>query len=99
MNATLLSEPSSAEFPGWARQAIDRFLRKKLTPLDRLWINPDLVMTAAGMTPDPWQARLLRSTSERVLLLCHRQAGNSEGAAALAVHTALLQPKSLVLLL
>lgn len=56
-------------------------------------------MTQAGLTPDPWQQMLLRSTSDRMLLLTHRQAGKSQTAAALALQTALLQPKSLVLLL
>jgi len=52
-----------------------------------------------GLEPDPWQARFLRSASPRVLLNCARQAGKSTMAATLAVHTALYEPKSLVLLL
>jgi hypothetical protein len=51
------------------------------------------------MTPDPWQETLLRSSSRRLLLLCSRQTGKSELAAALALHTALCQPGALVLLL
>jgi hypothetical protein len=46
----------------------------------------------------PWQRALLRSTSDKVLLLCHRQAGKSTATAALAVHTALSEPGSLILL-
>jgi hypothetical protein len=56
-------------------------------------------MTAAGLTPDPWQRTLLHSISDRLLVLCTRQAGKSETAAALALHIALLQPGALVLLL
>jgi hypothetical protein len=56
-------------------------------------------MTAAGMFPDQWQTNLLRSHSEQLLLLCSRQAGKSQTAAALALLTALLQPGSLTLLL
>jgi hypothetical protein len=56
-------------------------------------------MTATGMTPDPWQQRLLRSCADRLLVLTHRQAGKSWSTAAVALHTALLQPKSLTLLL
>jgi hypothetical protein len=52
-----------------------------------------------GWTPDPWQRDLLRSTAPRVLLNCCRQAGKSTAVAALALHTALGQPGSLVLLL
>jgi hypothetical protein len=51
------------------------------------------------MEPDPWQLDLLRSAAPRLLVLCTRQAGKSEVAAALALHTALLQPGALVLLL
>jgi Terminase large subunit, T4likevirus-type, N-terminal len=54
---------------------------------------------ATGLTPDPWQAHLLRSTESRVLLNCCRQAGKSTMAATLAVHAAVYQPDSLVLLL
>ena len=56
-------------------------------------------MADAGMTPDPWQAELLCSDSPRILLLCSRQAGKSQTAAAIALRTALLEPDSLVLLL
>jgi hypothetical protein len=55
-------------------------------------------MADADMPPDPWQADLLRSQARRMLLLCSRQAGKSQTAAALALRAALLQP-SLVLLL
>ena len=67
--------------------------------LIRLKSNPDGLMTAAGMTPDPWQQVVLRSASSRMLLLCSRQAGKSTIAAALAVFEALCRPRSLVLLL
>ena len=48
--------------------------------------------------PDPWQTKLLRSTSKRILLNCCRQSGKSTMAAILALHQALYQP-SLVLVL
>jgi hypothetical protein len=51
------------------------------------------------MTPDAWQQRLLRCRSSRLLLLCSRQAGKSQTAAALALREALLRPPALVLLL
>jgi hypothetical protein len=53
----------------------------------------------AGISPDPWQADVLRSTAPRLLLLCSRQAGKSTITSILAVHCALYQPASLVLLL
>jgi Terminase large subunit, T4likevirus-type, N-terminal len=64
-------------------------------------VPPDAstLMHRAGMTPDPWQDTLLRSTAPRIALLCSRQSGKSTTTAALALHTALAQPGSLVLLL
>src|SRR5438094_956891 len=96
MNAPPLLPPS---LPAWARQTLDRLLSRRATPLDRLWANPGLLMRLAGMTPDSWQTALLCSSSRRLLVLCCRQAGKSEVAAALALHTALLQAGALVLLL
>jgi hypothetical protein len=70
------------------------------TPLlRRLKADPAMIFTAAGMRPDRWQAKLLRSTSSRQLLLCSRQAGKSLSAAGLALREALLNPPALVLLL
>lgn len=56
-------------------------------------------MSEAGLTPDPWQADFLRSTSDRILLCCSRQSGKSRTSAALALWTALVQAPALVLLL
>src|SRR5437660_244432 len=67
--------------------------------LERLRRDPSSLMTLAKMTPDAWQAALLRSTSARMLLNCSRQSGKSLVAAALAVREALLRPGALVLLL
>jgi hypothetical protein len=70
------------------------------TPLlRRLRADPGRILAEAGMKPDPWQARLLRSPSSRMMLLCSRQAGKSQTAAALALRDALLHPPALVLLL
>lgn len=62
-------------------------------------LDPSRVFDRMGMEPDAWQRRLLRSSSKRVLLNIHRQAGKSTTTGALAVHTALYQPDSLILLL
>jgi len=64
-----------------------------------LALDPGLLAREAGITPDPWQGRLLRSDSPRILLNCCRQSGKSTMAALLAAHTALYQPGSLVLVL
>jgi len=62
-------------------------------------LDPAALMYHAGMPPDPWQERLLRSRSKRMLLLCSRQSGKTEVTAAMALHDAANVPGSLVLLL
>jgi hypothetical protein len=61
--------------------------------------DPSRILVRAGMTPDPWQASLLRSSARRILLLASRQIGKSLVAAGLALKTALLEPRALVLVL
>jgi hypothetical protein len=55
--------------------------------------------SSLGLDPDPWQERLLRSTSPRVLLNCARQSGKSTMSGVIALHRALYFPGSLVLCL
>jgi hypothetical protein len=71
------------------------------TGIEDLRLGLDRVAFArnVGLEPDPWQEDLLRSDSSRVLLNCSRQSGKSTISAVLAVHTALYEPGSLVLLL
>lgn len=52
-----------------------------------------------GFVPDPWQGTVLESGEGYMLLNCSRQSGKSTTTALLALHTALYQPKSLILLL
>jgi len=61
--------------------------------------DPVALAEKIGMTPDDWQIKVLRSSSDRVLLNCCRQSGKSTTAGVLAVHAALYEPDSLVLLL
>jgi len=51
-----------------------------------------------GFVPDAWQAAVLRSPSRRILLNCTRQAGKTSITAVLALHTAIYQPRALILL-
>jgi hypothetical protein len=44
--------------------------------------DPVRCFTAAGLTPDPWQAQFLSDPSKRLTLLCCRRAGKSFAAAA-----------------
>src|SRR5690242_8686250 len=79
----------------WARRLGDR----NTALLETLAQDPVRILTDAGFQPDPWQEGVLRSGSQRMLLLASRQAGKSSVAAALALKTALLRPRSPVLLL
>ncbi len=62
-------------------------------------LDPVLLAEQAGITPDPWQAEVLRSAASRLLLNCSRQSGKSTITSVLAMHTALYTAGSLVLLL
>src|SRR6516164_7761883 len=63
-----------------------------------LALDPARILTAQGLTPDPWQQELLFQPRRQVLLNCSRQSGKSSAAAALALHTALFRRGSLILL-
>lgn len=63
-----------------------------------LALDPARILLAQRLTPDPWQRALLFQPQRQVLLNCSRQSGKSSVAAVLAVHTAVFQPGSLILL-
>jgi phage terminase large subunit-like protein len=63
-------------------------------PTDRLEFVHSL-----GIVPDPWQAELLGSEADRIILNCSRQSGKSTMASILALHKALSRPGSLILIL
>src|SRR5215472_15033414 len=85
--------------PGWALQLARRASQGRLTTLDKLWLQPELILQRAGMTPDRWQTEVLRTRKTQILLLCSRQVGKTLVAAALALRTALLEAPALVLVL
>jgi hypothetical protein len=60
-------------------------------------LDPARWLSDIGMTPDPWQARALRSPSKRKLWNIHRQGGKSQTAAAIALAKTLGEPGSLVI--
>jgi hypothetical protein len=64
-----------------------------------LALDPVALARQLGLTPDAWQAELLRTDARQRILLCCRQAGKSTVSALLALHTALYRPPALVLLL
>jgi len=62
-------------------------------------LDPSVMASQAGITLDPWQERMVQSQAQRQLLNCSRQSGKSTVTGVLAVHTAVYEPKSLILLL
>lgn len=62
-------------------------------------IDPATFSAQAGIAPDGWQARLLRSSAPRILVNCSRQSGKSTTLGTLAAHTALYEPDSLVVMI
>ena len=55
-------------------------------------LDPCLIAHDVGITPDQWQADLLRSTALRLLLLCARQTGKTTTTGIIALGTALYKP-------
>jgi hypothetical protein len=62
-------------------------------------LDPVELCRELAMVPDPWQVDVLRSRSPRILLNAARQSGKSTVAALLALHVALFQRGSTVLVL
>lgn len=65
----------------------------------QLIFDASSILRAQGLVPDPWQEELLVDPGPQVLLNCARQCGKSRTVSALALHTAVIYPDSLVLLL
>ncbi len=61
--------------------------------------DPIAFARALGLSVDPWQERVLRSDSKRLLLNCCRQSGKSTIASVKALHRALYEPDSLILMI
>ncbi|HUH08762.1 MAG TPA: terminase family protein [Egibacteraceae bacterium] len=62
-------------------------------------LDPLALAREVGLTLDAWQRQVLLSTSPRLLLCCGRQVGKSTVSGLKALHGALYQPGSLVLLI
>jgi phage terminase large subunit-like protein len=62
-------------------------------------VDPALIAHDAGIVPDQWQADLLRSNADHVLMLCSRQAGKTTTASLMALHTAIYRrPGGLIII-
>jgi len=62
-------------------------------------LDPVRLAQRVGITPDPWQADLLRSRGKQTILNCSRQSGKSTVSSILALDEASYHPPALVLLL
>ncbi len=65
----------------------------------RLALDRVAFAESLGVEPDEWQARLLRSGADRVVIKASRQSGKSTITAVLGLHRALYHPGSLILCL
>jgi hypothetical protein len=61
-------------------------------------LDPVLFALDCGVTPDAWQAELLRSTAHRALLLCSRQSGKTTVTALLALWVAIFESPALIVI-
>ncbi len=62
-------------------------------------LDPVRFARRAGLEPDDWQMRVLRSPARQVILNCSRQVGKSTVTGILAGHTARYDPGAPILLL
>jgi hypothetical protein len=86
--ATHLYRELDEEIPGKMRDRLE------------MWKNdPATLMSDAGFEPDPWQAELLRSKEDRIMICAARQVGKSRGVSFLALSTALSVPGSTTLII
>ena len=92
----MLSEKQDCLSNPLMMQAANNAVKKRI---ERERSDAVLMATRAGITPDVWQSDLLRSDARQMILLCSRQSGKSTVSSILAIHEAIYQPNSLILLL
>lgn len=63
----------------------------------RLAGNPEALAAKAGLIPDPWQLRVLRSVAAVLLVCCTRQAGKSTIVAVVIIAELLLPGRTVVI--
>ena len=92
----MFSTKQSASSNPLLLQVARNLIERKQAELSR---DPVALARLAGLEPDRWQADVLRSTAQQMILLCARQSGKSTVTSLLALHQAIYTPNSLVLLL
>lgn len=91
----LLLEPQRAA--RLEEQVLRRLVTRQAAP--PLPADPLALAAALGLALDPWQHDAVTASWQRALWNCSRQSGKSTTAALLGLHTALVTPATLVLLL
>jgi hypothetical protein len=71
--------------------------RQQMSSREDIPDHPVEFAMGVGIEPDPWQVEVLASEHPRKILCCGRQTGKSTVGAVLAIHKALTQPGSTVL--
>lgn len=62
-------------------------------------LDPVRIFERTGLVPDEWQADVLRSSAQQMLLLCGRQTGKSTVVGVMVLHEAVYHAPALILLL
>lgn len=82
---------SNGSWPGWARSLERRLLTGSLLPTDRYWLDPTAMLRLVGITPYPWQRRLLESTHSQLQILAARQTGKSMSMGCLVANAMMVE--------
>jgi len=79
--------------------SLEKFPKSEIRNLAYMLDPSTWARQCLGFRPDPWQADLLNSSSNRIILNCSRQTGKSTTVAILACHRAIFYPGSLILMI
>ncbi len=83
--------PPCASWPGWAKALHQRLRTGKLLSADRYWLDPTATLRLVGITPYPWQKRLLESSHSQIQIMCARQSGKSMSMGCLVANALMVE--------
>ncbi len=89
--------PSPNSPNAWALALMARLKAGKPLPTDGYWTDPGAILRAYGLTPDPWQLRVLTGGWSNCRMCCARQVGKTTTMAALAIKTMLVEAPAQVI--
>lgn len=85
------------KMPQEIREVFLASLQQRATAIPEERLTAVELAQACGIEPDLWQKDLLLSTDKQIILNCSRQSGKSTISALIALHTALYEANSLIL--